>query len=563
MTQEPTAAPCGVQCGFGPACLEAGECEVVGPHDTHVHRYTDGSGEHTWPTEGAAQEPTPQSIRDAWAEFQMIIGKARANRTHDAEGSMAWLAEWERAQAIVEAAVRESAQAPLPLYQIVDGDRVEQIRCANCAAAEAREQAAINAQIRAEGWAAEEKAHCESERDQRWAAEAEVTALRSLLAEIDAMPPSDFHPTVMELWKRYVASEPQFAADDTETFEDVFVWTLRYIVARAAATAADAGVSFAAPPAPAPSLRAAGEAEEWVVCQVCSEWAAFGWDEQVQAWQGAHMRERNHSAFTVTTYEPPFLAEASQPVPVAGALEAARKQYDSLIREHSRLATALDRTNGSSRVYSDSLRELAPRLEAAWSALRAEAAAEASTRQIEELEELRALFDLQHTRDVEAVALWRAEDPEARALTLPDLGTLLDWLVKRGNAAESKARHWRTNHDRQKAIKQRLHGMYNDERRARAEASTRIEEMTAHEAAMRDAIEQSAWAQARLQAHANETEVRNAALEAALRTWGDAKRAANDDRYAHITADADLAVALMGFGLTAAPALPAASEETE
>lgn len=43
------------------------------------------------------------------------------------------------------------------------------------------------------------------------------------------------------------------------------------------------------------------------------------------------------------------------------------------------------------------------------------------------------LFGLQHTRDAEAVALWRAEDPEARALVVPDLGNLLEWLIERGN----------------------------------------------------------------------------------------------------------------------------------
>lgn len=46
-----------------------------------------------------------------------------------------------------------------------------------------------------------------------------------------------------------------------------------------------------------------------------------------------------------------------------------------------------------------------------------------------ELHDLRALFALQQTRMEAATARWRAEDPEARALTLPDLGALLRWLM--------------------------------------------------------------------------------------------------------------------------------------
>lgn len=43
--------------------------------------------------------------------------------------------------------------------------------------------------------------------------------------------------------------------------------------------------------------------------------------------------------------------------------------------------------------------------------------------------EYRAIFDLGYTRCREAEARWRAEDPEARALVMPDLGRLVEWLM--------------------------------------------------------------------------------------------------------------------------------------
>lgn len=46
------------------------------------------------------------------------------------------------------------------------------------------------------------------------------------------------------------------------------------------------------------------------------------------------------------------------------------------------------------------------------------------------------LFELQWRRSVEADALWRAEDPEARANVSPDLGALLTWLMARAATAE-------------------------------------------------------------------------------------------------------------------------------
>lgn len=47
----------------------------------------------------------------------------------------------------------------------------------------------------------------------------------------------------------------------------------------------------------------------------------------------------------------------------------------------------------------------------------------------EEVAHMRALFDMQWQRMREATDRWRAEDPEARALIMPDLGDLLQWLM--------------------------------------------------------------------------------------------------------------------------------------
>lgn len=46
----------------------------------------------------------------------------------------------------------------------------------------------------------------------------------------------------------------------------------------------------------------------------------------------------------------------------------------------------------------------------------------------QKLDEYDYLFELQHSRDMEASRRWRAEDPTGRALTLPDRGNLLDYL---------------------------------------------------------------------------------------------------------------------------------------
>ena len=55
----------------------------------------------------------------------------------------------------------------------------------------------------------------------------------------------------------------------------------------------------------------------------------------------------------------------------------------------------------------------------------------------EENKELNSLFELQRTRYGQAQELWRAESPEERALTSPDLGNLLDWLVSKISLKDS------------------------------------------------------------------------------------------------------------------------------
>lgn len=50
-----------------------------------------------------------------------------------------------------------------------------------------------------------------------------------------------------------------------------------------------------------------------------------------------------------------------------------------------------------------------------------------------ENEDLERLFEIQRTRMDKATALWREGHPE-RAVILPDLGSLLDWLIERGDS---------------------------------------------------------------------------------------------------------------------------------
>lgn len=53
----------------------------------------------------------------------------------------------------------------------------------------------------------------------------------------------------------------------------------------------------------------------------------------------------------------------------------------------------------------------------------------------ERLAEMQALFDMQWKRMGQATERWRAEDPEGRALTQPDLGDLLKWLMDKADQA--------------------------------------------------------------------------------------------------------------------------------
>lgn len=52
--------------------------------------------------------------------------------------------------------------------------------------------------------------------------------------------------------------------------------------------------------------------------------------------------------------------------------------------------------------------------------------------------EYQQLFRLQWDRTAEATGRWRAEDPQARALVMPDLGALLEWLMGQADGARSK-----------------------------------------------------------------------------------------------------------------------------
>lgn len=54
-----------------------------------------------------------------------------------------------------------------------------------------------------------------------------------------------------------------------------------------------------------------------------------------------------------------------------------------------------------------------------------------------ELDELRSLFAMQWQRMQSATERWRAEDPEARELIMPDLGELLGWLMAEADKARN------------------------------------------------------------------------------------------------------------------------------
>ena len=74
-------------------------------------------------------------------------------------------------------------------------------------------------------------------------------------------------------------------------------------------------------------------------------------------------------------------------------------------------------------------------------------------------DELQALFDLQRARTVKAVALWRAESPEERALRLPDLGALIEWLMARAESAEAALASERTRRERAEAALKIIRGL--------------------------------------------------------------------------------------------------------
>lgn len=50
---------------------------------------------------------------------------------------------------------------------------------------------------------------------------------------------------------------------------------------------------------------------------------------------------------------------------------------------------------------------------------------------VEDNQELEALFDLQHKREVECIERWRREEGYAMVPVLPDYGRLLDWMHAR------------------------------------------------------------------------------------------------------------------------------------
>ncbi len=70
--------------------------------------------------------------------------------------------------------------------------------------------------------------------------------------------------------------------------------------------------------------------------------------------------------------------------------------------------------------------------------------------QKETIDEYEHLFELERESDQRACAWWRAEDPEGRALMLPDKTRLTMWLVKR------EARLWEEIKNRAPALERAL-----------------------------------------------------------------------------------------------------------
>jgi hypothetical protein len=95
-------------------------------------------------------------------------------------------------------------------------------------------------------------------------------------------------------------------------------------------------------------------------------------------------------------------------------------------------------------MYEDRLTELRTRAEGAERRL---AELEARHREIvDELTEQQALFDLQWQRMGQAAARWRAEAPDDRALSSPDLGRLLEWLMGQIDALAAELAEERRQH---------------------------------------------------------------------------------------------------------------------
>ncbi len=63
----------------------------------------------------------------------------------------------------------------------------------------------------------------------------------------------------------------------------------------------------------------------------------------------------------------------------------------------------------------------------------------AAERLRDDLVDLEHLFELQRKRVEEAQQRWRDEDPDNRALTIPDLGRLLQWLMDQADSAHREA----------------------------------------------------------------------------------------------------------------------------
>ena len=95
-----------------------------------------------------------------------------------------------------------------------------------------------------------------------------------------------------------------------------------------------------------------------------------------------------------------------------------------------------------------------------------------------------ALFDMQYKRLMDASERWRAADPEDRALTIKDLGDLLDWLHDEARDAQQlrydlrnllavihrDGGHYFTDHGQEKAVKDGMEKVVNTY--AALEAST-------------------------------------------------------------------------------------------